>query len=88
MSNVTPSREGAAEGHPPIAAGQAPRTVESSAFDGIPRVGATAAARRGKVHFAGEHTSQDFQGYLNGGVETGDRAAAEILQDYKAGVFP
>jgi monoamine oxidase len=44
--------------------------------------------RRGKVHFAGEHTSQDFQGYLNGGVETGERAAGEILADYKAGILP
>jgi monoamine oxidase len=44
--------------------------------------------RRGKVHFCGEHTSQDFQGYLNGGVETGARAAAEILGDYKAGITP
>jgi monoamine oxidase len=33
----------------------------------------------GSCHFAGEHTSQDFQGYLNGAVETGYRAAAEIL---------
>jgi monoamine oxidase len=44
--------------------------------------------RRGKVHFCGEHTSQDFQGYLNGGVETGERVAGEILDDYQAGVFP
>jgi monoamine oxidase len=44
--------------------------------------------RRGKVHFCGEHTSQDFQGYLNGGVETGERVAGEILADYKAGIFP
>jgi monoamine oxidase len=28
-------------------------------------------------HFAGEHTSIDFQGYLNGAVETGQRAANE-----------
>jgi monoamine oxidase len=34
-------------------------------------------------HFAGEHTSQDFQGYLNGAVETGERAADEILGDLK-----
>ena len=34
-------------------------------------------------HFAGEHTSIDFQGYLNGAVETGERAAAEILDDLK-----
>ena len=30
-------------------------------------------------HFAGEHTSVDFQGYLNGAVETGQRAADEIV---------
>jgi len=31
-------------------------------------------------HFAGEHTSQDFQGYLQGAVESGQRAASEILK--------
>ena len=44
--------------------------------------------RRGKVHFAGEHTSQDFQGSLNGGIETGERAAREILADHKTGITP
>jgi monoamine oxidase len=39
--------------------------------------------RQGTCHFAGEHTSIDFQGYLNGAVETGQRAAAEILADLK-----
>ena len=39
--------------------------------------------RQGNCHFAGEHTSIDFQGYLNGAVETGQRAAAEILADLK-----
>jgi monoamine oxidase len=39
--------------------------------------------RSGNCHFAGEHTSVDFQGYLNGAVETGERAAAEILADLK-----
>jgi monoamine oxidase len=39
--------------------------------------------RQGNCHFAGEHTSQDFQGYLNGAVETGVRAAGEILGDLK-----
>ena len=34
-------------------------------------------------HFAGEHTSIDFQGYLNGGVESGERAAAEIVAALK-----
>ena len=33
----------------------------------------------GNCHFAGEHTSIDFQGYLNGGVESGERAADEVL---------
>jgi monoamine oxidase len=44
--------------------------------------------RRGNVHFCGEHTSQDSQGYLNGGVESGERVADEILGDYKAGITP
>jgi monoamine oxidase len=39
--------------------------------------------RQGTCHFAGEHTSVDFQGYLNGAVETGERAASEILTDLK-----
>lgn len=33
----------------------------------------------GNCHFCGEHTSLDFQGYLNGAVETGERAAAEVI---------
>jgi monoamine oxidase len=32
----------------------------------------------GNCHFCGEHTSLDSQGYLNGAVETGERAAAEV----------
>lgn len=39
--------------------------------------------RQGNCHFCGEHCSQDFQGYLNGGVQTGQDAAAEILADLK-----
>ena len=31
------------------------------------------------VHFAGEHTSTYSQGYLNGGVETGLRAARKVI---------
>jgi monoamine oxidase len=46
-------------------------------FSGMERV------RQGNCHFAGEHTSQDFQGYLNGAVETGALASAEILGDLK-----
>lgn len=33
----------------------------------------------GRLHFAGEHTSADFQGYMEGGAETGKRAARAIL---------
>jgi monoamine oxidase len=40
-------------------------------------------ARQGNCHFAGEQTSQDNQGYLEGAVETGENAAAEILGDLK-----
>jgi monoamine oxidase len=39
--------------------------------------------RQGNCHFAGEHTSIDFQGYLNGAVETGERAADEVLGDLR-----
>jgi monoamine oxidase len=42
----------------------------------------------GRCHFAGEHCSINFQGFMEGGAEEGARAANEILSDYKAGVFP
>ncbi len=42
----------------------------------------------GKCHFAGEHCSTNFQGYMEGGAEQGLRAANEILDDYKVGIFP
>jgi monoamine oxidase len=38
---------------------------------------------QGRVHFAGEHCSQDFQGYINGGAEEGERAANELLALYR-----
>ena len=37
--------------------------------------------RVGNLFFAGEHTSVDFQGYMEGGCETGEAAALEIMQD-------
>jgi len=46
-------------------------------FSGIEKV------RQGNCHFAGEHTSQDNQGYLEGAVESGQRAVDEILADLK-----
>ncbi|MGE0826791.1 MAG: flavin monoamine oxidase family protein [Candidatus Binatia bacterium] len=33
----------------------------------------------GGLHFAGEHTSLAFQGFMNGAVESGERVAQEIL---------
>jgi monoamine oxidase len=33
----------------------------------------------GNAFFCGEHTSIDFQGYLNGAVDTGARAAEEVI---------
>ncbi|MEA2404017.1 MAG: monoamine oxidase [Thermoleophilaceae bacterium] len=39
--------------------------------------------QEGLCHFAGEHTSIDFQGYLNGAVESGQRAAGEIIGQLK-----
>jgi monoamine oxidase len=44
--------------------------------------------RQGKIHFAGEHCSINFQGFMEGGAEEGARAANEILTDYKNGIFP
>lgn len=37
--------------------------------------------RQGDVHFAGEHCSVNFQGYMEGGAEEGQRAANEVLSD-------
>jgi monoamine oxidase len=39
--------------------------------------------RQGNIHFAGEHCSQDFQGFMEGGAQEGVRAAYEILGDLK-----
>jgi monoamine oxidase len=36
--------------------------------------------RAGRIVFAGEHTSGDFQGYMEGAVESGERAAQEVGQ--------
>jgi monoamine oxidase len=37
--------------------------------------------QEGNAHFCGEHTSIDAQGYLEGAVETGERAADEVVSD-------
>jgi monoamine oxidase len=35
----------------------------------------------GKLHFCGEHTSPEFQGWMEGAAETGGRVAVEILKE-------
>jgi monoamine oxidase len=44
--------------------------------------GGVEAAPVGAIHFAGEHTSTEFQGYIEGGAEQGIRAAGEIIAAY------
>jgi len=40
------------------------------------------ATPQGRVHFAGEHTSVEYQGFMEGGADSGLRAAGEILTAY------
>jgi monoamine oxidase len=44
--------------------------TQFSGYEGVPQ---------GNIHFAGEHCSQDFQGFMEGGASEGIRAADEIL---------
>jgi monoamine oxidase len=37
-------------------------------------------AQHGRLQFAGEHTSSDFLGYMNGGVQSGNRASAALIE--------
>lgn len=38
--------------------------------------------RQGPIHFAGEHCSTEWQGYMEGGAKEGESAAQEIVQEY------
>ncbi len=40
------------------------------------------AVRQGNIHFAGEHCSINFQGFMEGGAEEGARAAGEIIAEH------
>lgn len=42
-------------------------------------IGGSEGESVGNLHFAGEHTSVDFQGYMNGGAQSGADAAAAVL---------
>lgn len=46
--------------------------------------GGVEGARVGTCHFAGEHCSADFQGYMEGAAVEGIRAAREIVRDLVA----
>jgi monoamine oxidase len=48
------------------------RVGQYTGFSGIE------GTQEGNIHFAGEHTSPDFQGFMEGAVTTGERAASEI----------
>ncbi len=54
------------------------RVGQYTSFAGYERV------RQGPIHFAGEHCSVEFQGFMEGGAQEGARAAQEIIQDYQA----
>jgi monoamine oxidase len=44
--------------------------------------GSYEGVRQGPVHFAGEHCSVTFQGFMEGAAREGARAAREIVQDW------
>ena len=44
--------------------------------------------REGNQHFCGEHCSENFQGYMEGGAETGALVAGEVLDDLGIGQPP
>ena len=54
--------------------------IAAQVHEASDRLGGRCWTIRG-VHFCGEHTSVDFQGYLNGGVEIGERATSEVAAD-------
>jgi len=59
-----------------------PWTLGSYSYWKVGQYSTIAGAEReidGACHFAGEHTSIDSQGYLNGAVESGERAAREVM---------
>jgi monoamine oxidase len=48
------------------------RVGQYSGFSGYEGV------KEGNIHFAGEHTNPDFQGFMEGAVTSGERCASEI----------
>jgi monoamine oxidase len=58
--------------------------VFDSTFD--PALRGWLAQPFGRLFFAGEHTSIQWQGYMNGAVESGRRAAAEVAATHRSTV--
>lgn len=52
--------------------------ISFAGYEGVPEP--YNKEQTGNCHFAGEHTSFMFQGYMNGAVESGIRVANEIIQ--------
>ena len=55
------------------------RSPTDAGFD--PALRAWLARPFGRLFFAGEHTSIRWQGYMNGAIESGRRAAEEIASE-------
>jgi len=51
-------------------------------------LGGLEGIQQGRVHFAGEHCSQDFQGYMEGAAVEGVRAARAVLADIRGRKAP
>jgi monoamine oxidase len=51
------------------------------------RFGGSEGEPEGSLHFAGEHTSREAQGFMEGGCESGERAAAAVLHDVGIAVW-
>jgi hypothetical protein len=50
--------------------GNRPRFCVWTGYEKVPQ---------GRIHFAGEHTSYNFQGFMEGGAESGQRAGQEVI---------
>jgi monoamine oxidase len=51
-------------------------------------IGGYEAARQRNIHFAGEHTSTEFQGFMEGAAAEGVRAAQAVLADLRPAKRP
>lgn len=40
----------------------------------------------GNLHFAGTETAGEWKGYMEGAIRSGERAAAEVVKSFNAGI--